>query len=111
MKSKMNESAATQHDFLTQTTTMSPNLYDILGISRNATQEDGKFVQLIAAHHSNIRPVRRAYRRKALETHPDRLPLGMSAAEKAVSEELFRKVGISSWPIGCDLLLNTRGAR
>lgn len=42
--------------------------------------------------------VRKAYRRKALETHPDRLPQNASAAQKAASEERFRKVL-------CDILL------
>ncbi|KAG6335063.1 hypothetical protein ID866_4023 [Astraeus odoratus] len=36
--------------------------------------------------------VRKAYRRKALETHPDRLPQNASASQKAASEEMFRKV-------------------
>ncbi|KAG8220874.1 hypothetical protein J3R82DRAFT_2371 [Butyriboletus roseoflavus] len=55
---------------------MATNLYEVLGISRNATSEE----------------VRKAYRRKALETHPDRLPQGASAADKSTSEDLFRKV-------------------
>ncbi|KAH0836588.1 hypothetical protein J3R83DRAFT_8288 [Lanmaoa asiatica] len=55
---------------------MATNLYEALGLSRNATTEE----------------VRRAYRRKALETHPDRLPQGASPAEKSASEDLFRKV-------------------
>jgi len=42
--------------------------------------------------HSQLSTVRKAYRRKALETHPDRLPQGASPAEKAVAEERFRKV-------------------
>lgn len=36
--------------------------------------------------------VRKAYRKKALETHPDRLPQGASPAQKSASEEMFRKV-------------------
>ncbi|KAF8449109.1 hypothetical protein L210DRAFT_3640698 [Boletus edulis BED1] len=55
---------------------MTANLYEMLGISRTANQEE----------------VRRAYRRKALETHPDRLPQGASAAEKSAAEEMFRKI-------------------
>ncbi|KAF9245300.1 DnaJ domain-containing protein [Melanogaster broomeanus] len=55
---------------------MATNLYEILGISRLATSEE----------------IRKAYRRKALETHPDRLPQGATAGEKAASEEMFRKV-------------------
>ncbi|KAF8845202.1 DnaJ-domain-containing protein [Paxillus ammoniavirescens] len=55
---------------------MATNLYETLGIGRNATAQE----------------IRTAYRRKALETHPDRLPQGASAAEKAISEEMFRKV-------------------
>ncbi|KIM68123.1 hypothetical protein SCLCIDRAFT_1209521 [Scleroderma citrinum Foug A] len=55
---------------------MASNLYDTLGLSRHATQEE----------------IRKAYRRRALETHPDRLPQNASAAQKATSEEMFRKV-------------------
>ncbi|KIL00757.1 hypothetical protein PAXRUDRAFT_821339 [Paxillus rubicundulus Ve08.2h10] len=55
---------------------MPTNLYETLGIGRNATAQE----------------IRTAYRRKALETHPDRLPQGASATEKAASEEMFRKV-------------------
>jgi DnaJ family protein B protein 6 len=55
---------------------MATNLYEILGIGHNATTEE----------------VRKAYRKKALETHPDRLHQGASAAEKSASEDLFRKV-------------------
>jgi preprotein translocase subunit Sec63 len=36
--------------------------------------------------------VRKAYRRKALQTHPDRLPPTATAEQKENSEELFRKV-------------------
>ena len=39
-------------------------------------------------------PVRRAYRRQALQTHPDRAP----ASEKALAEEKFRQVGTISVP-------------
>ncbi|OAX32809.1 DnaJ-domain-containing protein [Rhizopogon vinicolor AM-OR11-026] len=55
---------------------MATNLYETLGLSRDATPEQ----------------IRKAYRRKALETHPDRLQRGASPADKAASEEMFRKV-------------------
>ncbi|KAG1746715.1 uncharacterized protein EDB91DRAFT_1118463 [Suillus paluster] len=55
---------------------MANNLYETLGLTRDTTPDQ----------------IRKAYRRKALETHPDRLPQGASAAEKSMSEEMFRKV-------------------
>jgi DnaJ family protein B protein 6 len=55
---------------------MASNLYETLGLSRDATPDQ----------------IRKAYRRKALETHPDRLPQGASPAQKSASEEMFRKV-------------------
>ncbi|KAI6044182.1 hypothetical protein EDC04DRAFT_2599537 [Pisolithus marmoratus] len=55
---------------------MATNLYEVLGLSPHASQEQ----------------IRKAYRRKALETHPDRLPQNASAADKAASEEMFRRV-------------------
>lgn len=38
------------------------------------------------------RVVRKAYKKLALQTHPDRLPPGASPADKAATEEKFRKV-------------------
>ncbi|KAG0709182.1 hypothetical protein DFH29DRAFT_218291 [Suillus ampliporus] len=55
---------------------MTTNLYETLGLNRDATQDQ----------------IRKAYRRKALETHPDRLPQGASPADKSLSEEMFRNV-------------------
>lgn len=55
---------------------MASNLYETLDLSRDATPDQ----------------IRKAYRRKALETHPDRLPQGASPAQKSASEEMFRKV-------------------
>ncbi|KAH7929120.1 DnaJ-domain-containing protein [Leucogyrophana mollusca] len=55
---------------------MATHLYETLGLNPDASTEQ----------------VRKAYKKKALETHPDRLPPGASAAEKSASEELFRKV-------------------
>ncbi|KAI6149706.1 hypothetical protein BKA82DRAFT_998016 [Pisolithus tinctorius] len=55
---------------------MATNLYEVLGLNPHAPQEE----------------IRKAYRRKALETHPDRLPPNASAADKAASEDMFRRV-------------------
>ncbi|KAG1907695.1 uncharacterized protein F5891DRAFT_996605 [Suillus fuscotomentosus] len=55
---------------------MATNLYETLGLSRDATPDQ----------------IRKAYRKKALETHPDRLPQGATPAQKSASEEMFRKV-------------------
>ena len=40
--------------------------------------------------------VRRAYRKRALETHPDKLEPGVSEGEKQDAEQQFHKVKYSS---------------
>ncbi|KAG6826558.1 hypothetical protein H0H92_015312 [Tricholoma furcatifolium] len=57
---------------------MTTNLYEALGVPANATPEQ----------------IRKAYKKRALQTHPDRLPPGTSPEEKATSEELFRKLHV-----------------
>ncbi|KAH9852145.1 DnaJ-domain-containing protein [Lenzites betulinus] len=52
------------------------NLYDILGVPQNATADE----------------VRRAYKIRALETHPDKLPVGSDEAEINAAESEFRDV-------------------
>ncbi|KAI0731206.1 DnaJ-domain-containing protein [Earliella scabrosa] len=52
------------------------NLYDILGVPQNATPE----------------AVRKAYKVKALETHPDKLPPGADEAEVEAAQAKFRDV-------------------
>jgi len=52
------------------------NLYEVLGLERDASSED----------------IRKAYRRKALQTHPDRLPQGASDIEIQDAAEQFRTV-------------------
>ncbi|EIW58727.1 DnaJ-domain-containing protein [Trametes versicolor FP-101664 SS1] len=56
--------------------TATTNLYEILGIRRDATQEE----------------VRKAYKKRALQTHPDRLPQNIGPADKQAAEEQFRLV-------------------
>jgi DnaJ family protein B protein 6 len=55
---------------------MASGLYELLGIARDASPEQ----------------VRKAYKKKALETHPDRLPPGATPDQKLTSEDNFRKV-------------------
>ncbi|CDO73265.1 hypothetical protein BN946_scf185008.g27 [Trametes cinnabarina] len=52
------------------------NLYDILGVPQNATADD----------------VRKAYKARALETHPDKLPPDADEAEVEAAEAQFRDV-------------------
>jgi hypothetical protein len=54
-------------------------------------------------------PVRKAYKKKALQTHPDRLPLGATPEDKAASEELFRKVNATPYVEPLLTLYNTAG--
>ncbi|KAI0080128.1 DnaJ-domain-containing protein [Panus rudis PR-1116 ss-1] len=56
--------------------TVHTNLYEVLGIQKNASPED----------------VRKAYRKRALQTHPDRLPQGTTPEQKDKAEEQFRLV-------------------
>jgi DnaJ family protein B protein 6 len=55
---------------------MNGNLYEILGLDRSATAEH----------------VKKAYKRKALDTHPDKLPAGASPEDRTRAEEQFRLV-------------------
>lgn len=69
------------------------NLYEILGIQRDATQEEGEHsVPFCSAELTTERTVRKAYKKRALQTHPDRLPQNIGPAEKRAAEEQFRLV-------------------
>ncbi|KAJ6485869.1 hypothetical protein C8R45DRAFT_285196 [Mycena sanguinolenta] len=52
------------------------SLYEILGVERSASADQ----------------IRRAYRAKALETHPDKLDPGASPDDKQASEARFHAV-------------------
>lgn len=72
---------------------MSTNLYDLLGIETSASPEEGgrrfwRYTGILAERFS----VRRAYKLKALETHPDKLDPGASSEEKQVAETRFHQV-------------------
>ncbi|TFY58204.1 hypothetical protein EVG20_g8243 [Dentipellis fragilis] len=55
---------------------MATNLYETLGLDKDASPEQ----------------VRKAYRQLALQTHPDRLPPNVSAADREEAAEKFREV-------------------
>ncbi|KZV65061.1 DnaJ-domain-containing protein [Peniophora sp. CONT] len=55
---------------------MSSDLYEQLGIAQDASPEQ----------------VKKAYKKRALQTHPDRLPQGASQSERERAAEEFRKV-------------------
>jgi DnaJ domain len=82
--------------FSTPIPEMSSGLYELLGIARDASPEQGMFYLLFIVKHrlSAHWPatVRKAYKKKALETHPDRLPPGATPDQKLASEDKFRKV-------------------
>ena len=71
---------------------MARDLYQVLEISNDATPEQSVYPwslrRLVLIEH----PVRKAYKKRALQTHPDRLPPGASAGDKSSAEEEFRKV-------------------
>jgi DnaJ family protein B protein 6 len=75
---------------------MSSNLYEELGISRDAPPEQSLSPLLVhyltSAHYLYPLAVRKAYKKRALQTHPDRLPAGATPEEKTASEEMFRRV-------------------
>ncbi|KAK0446727.1 hypothetical protein EV421DRAFT_1901570 [Armillaria borealis] len=78
---------------------MPGTLYDILGVSTNATPEEGITISFSTTHvlvqefnEYFIWTVRRAYKQKALETHPDKLDPGSSDEEKQAAKAQFYKV-------------------
>lgn len=72
---------------------MASNLYEVLGLDHDASPETGMSVIVPVAYSSSqTEVVRKAYRKKALSTHPDRLPPNTSEAERQAANEQFRLV-------------------
>jgi DnaJ domain len=75
----------------TSVPSMSTNLYDILGVQRDATEEQSTsnpLLVLVFPFSISSSAVRKAYKKRALQTHPDRVP----PDQKTTAEEEFRKV-------------------
>ena len=71
---------------------MSTNLYEILGVQRDATDDQSAFnprpCSCPPPQRSASFAVRKAYKKRALQTHPDRVP----QEKKAEAGDEFRKV-------------------
>ena len=68
---------------------MSTDLYEILEVQTDATPEQSMLlvIPMVSIFRTSLL-VRRAYKKRALQTHPDRA----SPSEKAQAEERFRQV-------------------
>ena len=69
---------------------MSSNLYEILGVQKNASPDDGKSLEnmhpysaLCILMPTSPYSVRKAFKKRALQTHPDKLPQRHTADQKA----------------------------
>jgi len=72
---------------------MASNLYETLEVPKDAEPEQSACSPLsLSPSLIPHLPVRKAYKKKALKTHPDRLPREATQEEKAASEEMFRMV-------------------
>jgi DnaJ-class molecular chaperone len=77
---------------------MPGSFYEVLGIEVDASPEDSETTT--AAFYTSYSPilaVRRAYKKRALQTHPDRLPAGSTADDKRGAAEQFRKGTVSRY--------------
>jgi curved DNA-binding protein CbpA len=66
--------------------------YKILGLTKDASSDDGAWIGLVPIAHVDPWTVRRAYKQKVLETHPDKLPPDSTEEEKDAAHEQFSKV-------------------
>jgi len=81
--------------------------YDALGVATDASADESKSFFTIASclySQSCCWIVRKAYRKRALETHPDKLDPGASKEEKERAEDEFHKVDICLKSMSCLLL-------
>lgn len=80
---------------------MASNLYETLGVARNASPEQStsssSAVLMRAVADMWLALVRKAYKKMALQTHPDRLSPNATPDDKAASEERFRQVSMPSF--------------
>lgn len=72
--------------------------YVVLSIARSATAEEGKLprFKLVFVSNNTRFQVRKAYRQKVLETHPDKLPQTATELQKELATERFHRVCDSS---------------
>lgn len=68
-------------------------MYDVLGIPTDATTDDGSsLIFCMPLFSCSLPAVRKAYKTKALETHPDKLEPSASDRERRAAEGKFRNV-------------------
>lgn len=68
---------------------MSTDLYEVLGVTRDVTEDQSASIPTSTlGFHLTHSTVRKAYKKRALQTHPDRVP----PEQKTTAEEEFRKV-------------------
>lgn len=75
--------------------TLFKNLYADLGIEPSASSDDSESYVTWREYEINVfsfRAVRKAYRKRALETHPDKLEPNASDKEKQEAERHFHTV-------------------
>ena len=77
------------------------NLYDVLGIDKSASTNEGESRVIICAMNMLVvlmnvalilYLVKKAYRKKVLETHPDKLDPAATDGERQAAEREFHKV-------------------
>jgi curved DNA-binding protein CbpA len=74
--------------------------YKALGLSKDASFEDGALPSVLSLFtHFERSAVRRAYKQKVLETHPDKLPPDSTEWEKEAAREQFSRVSCPWIPI------------